>query len=53
MPRITVGVAGKETITAQLPWVSSIGQNLQHLAGNGDVSIWLKNSRMGPKTANK
>ena len=36
--------------TAQWPWVPSIGQNLQPFTGNGDVSIWVKNSRMGRST---
>ena len=30
-------------------WVLSIGQNLQPYTGNGDVSKWVKNSRMGQK----
>ena len=28
-------------------------QNLQPFTGNGDVSIWVKNSRVGRKTRNK
>ena len=33
--------------------VPSIGQNSQPISGNGDVSIWVKNPRMGRKTPNK
>ena len=33
--------------------VPIFGQNLKPFAGNGDVSIWLKNSRVGRKTQNK
>ena len=32
------------------PWVPSISQNLQPFTGNDDVSIWVKNSRVGPQT---
>ena len=49
MPRVRVGVARLRTPTAQWQWVSSIGQNLQLLTGNGNVSIWMKNSRVGRK----
>ena len=35
---------------ARLP---SICQNIQPFTGNGDVSIWVKNLRMGRKTTNK
>ena len=31
----------------------SIGQNLQPFTSNGDVSIWVKNSRVKRKTPNK
>ena len=31
----------------------SIGQNLQPFTGNGDVFIWVKNSRVWRKTTNK
>ena len=37
MPYVTVGVA--RTLTAQWPWVPSVGQNLQPLTGNGEVSM--------------
>ena len=50
---IAVGVACKRTLTAQWPWVPGIGQNLQPFTGNGDVSIWVKNSRVGRETPNK
>ena len=30
-----------------------IGQNLQPFTGNGNASIWVKNSRVGRKTPNK
>ena len=33
--------------------VPSIGKNLQPFTANGDVSIWVKNSRMGRKPPNK
>ena len=33
--------------------VPTIGQHLQLFTGNGDVSIWVKNSRVGRKTTNK
>ena len=32
--------------------MSAIGQNLQALTGNVDVSIWVKNSWVGTKTPN-
>ena len=31
-----------KNLTAQWPWMPSIGQNLQPFTGNGDVSIWVK-----------
>ena len=31
----------------------STGQNLQPFTGHGDVSIWVKNSRVGRKATNK
>ena len=31
----------------------SIGKNLQPFTGNGDISIWVNNSRVGRKTTNK
>ena len=31
----------------------SIGQNLQPFIGNGDVSVWVKNSPVGRKNTNK
>ena len=39
MPRVTVGVAQYGNLTAEWPLVPSIGQNLQHLAGDGDASM--------------
>ena len=36
-----------KSLTAQWPRVPSIGQTLQPFTGNGDVSIWVKNSRLG------
>ena len=33
--------------------MASIDQNLQPFTCNGDVSKWVKNSRVGPKTPNK
>ena len=50
IPCVTVGVACQRNLTAQWPWVPSIGQNLQPFTGNGDVSIWVTNSRVGPKS---
>ena len=47
IPLVTVGVTRKRTLTAQWPWVPSIGQNLQPITGNGDVSLWMKNSQVG------
>ena len=44
MPHVTVGVARWRTLTAQWPLVSSIGQYLKPFTGNGDASIWVKNS---------
>ena len=35
------------------PCVASIGQNLKPFIVNGDVSIWVKNSRKGRKSSNK
>ena len=53
MPRVTVGVARWRTLTAQWPEVPSKGQNLQPFNGNGDLSKWVKSSRVGRKTQNK
>ena len=49
MPRFIVVVARYRTLTAQWSWVPSIGQNLQAFTGNGDVSKWVKISRVGQK----
>ena len=40
MARVTVGVARLRALTAQWPWVPSIGQNLQPFTCNCDVSIF-------------
>ena len=53
MSHVTVGVTRSRTLAAQWQWVPSIGQNLQLFTGNGDVSIWLKNYRVGRKTPKK
>ena len=50
MPRVTVGETRWRTLTAQWPWVPSIGHNLKPFTGKGDVFIWVKNSRLGRKT---
>ena len=42
-----------KNLTAQLPWVPSVGRNLKPFTGNGDLSIWVKNYRVGHKTLNK
>ena len=42
MARVTVGVARERTLTAQMPWVSSIGKHFQPFNGNGDVFKWVK-----------
>ena len=42
-----------KTLTAQRPCAPSIGQNLQRFTGNGDVSIWVKDSGVERKTENK
>ena len=34
-------------IINEWPWVPSTDQNLQPFIGNGDVSIWVKNSGVG------
>ena len=39
IPHVTVDVARWRTLTAQWPWVPSIGQNLQPFTGNGYVSM--------------
>ena len=41
------------SLTAQWPWVSSKSQILKPFTGNGDVSLWVKNSSVGHKTPNK
>ena len=53
MPLVTVGVARWRTLTARWPWVPSKVQNLQPFTGNCDVSILVKNYRVGRKTQNK
>ena len=47
--RVTVGVARQRTLTTLWPWVPSTCHNLQPFTGNGDVSIWVKNIRVGRK----
>ena len=46
-PRVKEVVALQRTLTAQWPWLPSIGQNLRSFTGNGDVSIWV--GRKTPK----
>ena len=48
MPRVVV-VTRFRTLTAQWAYLPTIGQNLQPFTGNGDVFIWVKNSRVGKK----
>ena len=50
---VKVDVESYRTLTAQWLWVPSLGQNLQPLTGNGDVSVLVKNSRVGRLTPNK
>ena len=50
MTRVTVGVERLRTLTAQWQWVTSIGRYLQPFTGNGNISIWVKDSRVGRKT---
>ena len=40
-PRVKEVVSLQRTLSAQWPWLPSIGQNLQSFTGNGDVSIWV------------
>ena len=47
--RVTVGVVRWRILTAQWPWMPSVGQNLHPFIGNVNVSIWVKNSRVGWK----
>ena len=49
---VTVGVARYRILTAQWPWVPSTGQTLKSFTDNGDISIWVKNYRVGRKTSN-
>ena len=53
MTCVIVGVARWRILTAQWPWVPSIGQNLKSFIGNDDISKFVKNSRVGRKTTNK
>ena len=39
--------------TAIWPWAPRMGQNLHPFPGYGDVSKWVKNSRVGRKPPNK
>ena len=50
---LPVGVALLRTLTAQWPYVPSIGQSLQPFTGNGDASILEINSQKGRTTPNK
>ena len=52
MSRVTVGVARLRTLTAQWPWVLSVGQILQPFTGNGDVTMSekLSSRTKKPKT---
>ena len=52
MTCVTVGVARWRILTAQWPWVPSIGQNLKSFIGNDDISK-VKNSRVERKNTNK
>ena len=49
MPRVIVGVAGLYSMIMSAERRS----NLQPFTGNGDVSIWVKNSEVGRKTTHK
>ena len=49
---VTVDVGCLRTLIAQCSSVPSTGQNLQLFTCNGDVSIWVKNSRVGRKAQN-
>ena len=55
MPHVTVHVrvACWSNFNARCPWVPSIGQILQSFIGDGDLSIWGKNSRARWNTPNK
>ena len=49
MAWFTVGVAPLWILTAQWPWVQSVGQNLKPFTGETDVSKWANNSHVGCK----
>ena len=47
LSRVIVSGARQRSLTAEWPWMPCTGQNLQPFTGNGDVSISVKNSRVG------
>ena len=49
----TIGLACQRTDTAQWPRAQNIGPNLQPFTSNDDVSIWVKNSRVGRQIRKK
>ena len=52
-PRGTVGVARQGTFTVQWTWESNIVNICSPFTDSGDVSKWVRNSRVGRKTPNK
>ena len=42
-------VARSRTLTAQWPWMPSMGQNVKPFIGNGDVSLCVRKCRVGRK----
>ena len=53
MFRVIVSVTCKKPLIIKGPLVPSERQNLKPFSGNGDVSVWVKNSRMRWKASNK
>ena len=54
MSRVTVGVARKKpSLLNRHECMLGICSNLQPFTGSGDVSIWVKNYRVGLKTPKK
>ena len=46
-------VARSRTLTAQWPWMPSMGQNVKPFIGNGDVSLCVRKCRVGRKKKTK
>ena len=50
MSIVTVGVTREKNAIVQRPFVPNLNKNLDPFTSNGDLTIGVKNSRVGRKT---